>query len=121
MWLTPQRLSERAERLFELADEYGRPHPRLALLVGVHVDDDLSAARAQAAGHLRGQYGLELDAVERWTALGSIERVLGYLQTHVEVGVREFVLMPLATDPLRQYERLAEVAARLRARSSAAD
>src|SRR5579862_3986350 len=61
MWLTPQRLSERAERLFELADEYGRPRPSLALLVGVHVDDDLSAARAQAAGHLGGQYGLPLD------------------------------------------------------------
>ena len=114
MWLTPERLAERAERLAELAGEQGRPRPKLALLVGVHVSDDLDAARREAAGHLNGQYGMPLEAVERWTALGSIERVLAYLQAHVGAGVEEFVLMPLATEPLRQYERLAEVAARLR-------
>jgi alkanesulfonate monooxygenase SsuD/methylene tetrahydromethanopterin reductase-like flavin-dependent oxidoreductase (luciferase family) len=115
MWLTPEVLAERAERLGELAAARGRPTPALALLVGAHIDDDLERARSEAAGHLKGQYGMPLEVVERWSALGSIERVLEYLQAHVAAGVKEFVLMPLARDPLRQYERLAEVSARLHA------
>ena len=121
MWLTPDKLARRAELLAELAAEYGRPCPTLALLVGVHIDDDLEAARREAAGHLSGQYRLPLEAVERWTALGSIERVLAYLHEHVAAGVQELVLMPLGSDPLRQYERLAELSSRLRAEIPAAD
>lgn len=115
MWLTPAKLAQRAELLGELATEQGRPRPTLALLVGVHVDDDLETARREAAGHLHGQYGMPLETVERWSALGSIERVLAYLEEHAAAGVQEFVLMPLASEPLRQYERLAEVSSRLRA------
>ncbi len=121
MWLTPEKLGKRAELLAELAAERGRPCPELALLIGVHVDDDLEAARREAAGHLDGQYRLPLETVERWSALGSIERVLAQLQAYVAVGVQEFVLMPLASDPLRQYERLAEVGSRLRAELPAVD
>ncbi len=114
MWLTPETLSCRAARLAELAAEHGRSTPTLALLVGVHVDDSLEAARREAAGHLEGQYGLPLEVVERWTALGNVEQVTAYLHSHVAAGVEEFVLMPLARDSLRQYERLAEVSAKLR-------
>lgn len=121
MWLTPEKLARRAELLGELAAQLGRPRPELALLVGVHVDDDLETARREAAGHLGGQYGLPLEAVEHWSALGSIERVLAQLQEYVGVGVREFVLMPLAREPLRQYEPLAEVSTRLRAQLPVAE
>jgi alkanesulfonate monooxygenase SsuD/methylene tetrahydromethanopterin reductase-like flavin-dependent oxidoreductase (luciferase family) len=109
MWLTPEAIAQRSRRLHELAAEAGRRTPTVALLIGVHVDDDLQRARREAAGHLDGQYGLALDVVERWTALGSIERVAAHLLAHVEAGVRELVLMPLARDPLSQYERLAEL------------
>jgi alkanesulfonate monooxygenase SsuD/methylene tetrahydromethanopterin reductase-like flavin-dependent oxidoreductase (luciferase family) len=114
MWLTPDKVAERALRLAELAAERGRPRPGLALLVGVHVDDDLERARREAAAHVNGHYGLQLEVVERWSALGSIERVLAHLEAQLAAGVEEFVLMPLARDPLRQYERLAEVSSRLR-------
>lgn len=115
MWLTPEAIAARALRLQELSAERGRPTPTLALLIGVHVDDDLERARREAAAHLQGQYGLPLEVVERWSALGDTERVTAHLHEHVEAGVRELVLMPLARDPLRQYERLAEVSDRLRA------
>jgi alkanesulfonate monooxygenase SsuD/methylene tetrahydromethanopterin reductase-like flavin-dependent oxidoreductase (luciferase family) len=121
MWLTPAKLAQRAELLAELAADHQRPCPKLALLVGVHVDEDHQTARREAAGHLSGLYGLPLQAVERWSALGSIERVLAYLQEHVAAGVQELVLMPLARDSLRQYERLAEVSSRLRAEIPADD
>jgi probable F420-dependent oxidoreductase len=113
MWLTPEELGRRARRLWELADEHGRSRPDLALLVGVHVDDDLEVARREAAGYLKGQYGMPLEVVQRWTALGSVTQVTDYLQAHVAAGVGELVLMPLAREPMRQYERLAQVSARL--------
>ncbi len=113
MWLTPGALADRAGRLAELAAAQGRPRPTLALLIGVHVDDNLERAREEAAAYAQGQYGLPLDVVERWTPVGSIEQVVEHLEGHLAAGVEEFVLMPLARDPLRQYERLAEVRARL--------
>jgi alkanesulfonate monooxygenase SsuD/methylene tetrahydromethanopterin reductase-like flavin-dependent oxidoreductase (luciferase family) len=121
MWLGPEELAERAARLSELAAAQQRARPGLALLVGVHVDDDLERAREEAATYLNGQYRLPLRVVEHWSALGSIEHVLEQLHSYVASGVEEFVLMPLARDPLRQYERLAEISARLRAQAPGAD
>ncbi|UGS38060.1 LLM class flavin-dependent oxidoreductase [Capillimicrobium parvum] len=109
MWLTADEVARRAERLAALAQEHGRPRPRLALLVGVRVDDDVAAARDAAAAHLRGLYGLDLEAVERWTALGGVAQVAEHLAAYVEAGVGELILMPLGAAPLAQYERLAEV------------
>ena len=119
MWLEPAELRRRAERLAELAADHRRPSPGLALLMGVRVDADLAAARRAAEAHLQGQYGLPLEVVERWTPLGSIERVRDQLREFEDVGVREFVLMPLGPDPLGQYEQLAEVIAPLRRSLSA--
>jgi alkanesulfonate monooxygenase SsuD/methylene tetrahydromethanopterin reductase-like flavin-dependent oxidoreductase (luciferase family) len=113
MWLTPQTFSDRVERLAELAEANGRRRPALALLLGVHLDADRKRARREAEAYLTGQYGLPLQAVERWSALGSIERVAECVQSYRAAGVQEFVLMALAHDPLRQYERLAAVLERL--------
>lgn len=113
MWLTAEKLSHRAEQLAELADANGRPRPGLALLLGVHVDPDRSRARREAASYLAGQYGLALQAVERWSALGSIDRVAECVAAYRAAGVQEFVLMALARDPIRQHERLAELRERI--------
>jgi alkanesulfonate monooxygenase SsuD/methylene tetrahydromethanopterin reductase-like flavin-dependent oxidoreductase (luciferase family) len=113
MWLTPQRIAERSQRLAELAEATGRPTPGTALLIGVHVDDDRDRARAQAEAHIRGQYRMELDRVERWTLLDSIDGAVEQLDAYRQAGVQEFLLMPLGSEPLAQYERLAEVRARL--------
>jgi alkanesulfonate monooxygenase SsuD/methylene tetrahydromethanopterin reductase-like flavin-dependent oxidoreductase (luciferase family) len=113
MWLTPSRLRQRADRLAELAAEHGRPRPAVTLLVGVNLDNDEARARQEADRHLRGQYGIGLEAVERWTPVGRIGRVLSQLEEYVTVGVTEFILFPLAADPLIQYERMAELRAGL--------
>jgi alkanesulfonate monooxygenase SsuD/methylene tetrahydromethanopterin reductase-like flavin-dependent oxidoreductase (luciferase family) len=113
MWVSPGTLARRAERLAELAAAQGRPRPALALLIGVHVDGEHARARREAAAHLRGLYRMDLEAVERWTALGDVEAVCEHLEAHLLAGVEELVLMPLAADPLRQIERLADVHARL--------
>jgi probable F420-dependent oxidoreductase len=113
MWLTPQRIAERSERLAGLADAEARPTPGTALLIGVHIDDDRARARAQAEAHIRGQYRMGLEMIERWTLLDSIDGAVEQLEAYRQAGVQEFLFMPLGREPLAQYERLAEVRARL--------
>jgi alkanesulfonate monooxygenase SsuD/methylene tetrahydromethanopterin reductase-like flavin-dependent oxidoreductase (luciferase family) len=113
MWLSPEQVAERGERLGELAVEYGRPRPKLALLFGVHVDEERGRARRTAAAYIHGQYGMDLARVEHWTGLGEVERITEQLEAYRAVGVEEFVLMPLTGDPLTQIARLAEVRERL--------
>ena len=62
---------------------------------------------------------MELEAIERWALLDSIDGAVEHLHQFVEVGVSEIVLVTLGRDPLRQYERLAEVRARLGAPATA--
>jgi hypothetical protein len=92
----------------------------VALLVGVHVDEDVERARREAEAHLHGQYRLPLKVVERWTPVGGIDRIVEYLDAQLAAGVQELVLMPLGRDPIGQYEPLAEVRARLLRASAAA-
>ena len=113
MWLTPEKVAARSARLAELAQEAGRPRPGTALLIGVNVGDDRATCRAEAEAHIGGQYRMPLETVERWTLLGSIDGAVDQLNAYREAGVQEFVLMPLGPRPLVQYERLAEVRARL--------
>jgi alkanesulfonate monooxygenase SsuD/methylene tetrahydromethanopterin reductase-like flavin-dependent oxidoreductase (luciferase family) len=117
MWLTPERVAERSARLAELAAEQGRPAPRTALLILTRVDDDAAHARAVAQRHINGQYRMDLETVERWTVLDSIDGAVDRLGEYVEVGVEEFLLLTLGEDTLGQYEHLAEVRARLQALS----
>jgi alkanesulfonate monooxygenase SsuD/methylene tetrahydromethanopterin reductase-like flavin-dependent oxidoreductase (luciferase family) len=113
MWLEPHVIVERAARLAELSEQAGRPRPGLALLVGVRVDEDEDSAHREAEAHLQGQYRMPLRVVERWTPTGSAERVAEYLEEQLAAGVGELLLMPLGSDPLIQYERLAEIRSRL--------
>jgi alkanesulfonate monooxygenase SsuD/methylene tetrahydromethanopterin reductase-like flavin-dependent oxidoreductase (luciferase family) len=115
MWLSPETVAERSERLAELAALQGRPRPRIALLILTRIDDDAAHARAQAEAHIAGQYRMALDVVERWTLLASIDGAVQRLAEYAEVGVQEFLLLALGDDPLIQYDRLAEVSTRLSA------
>jgi alkanesulfonate monooxygenase SsuD/methylene tetrahydromethanopterin reductase-like flavin-dependent oxidoreductase (luciferase family) len=119
MWLTPERIAERSARLAELALQEGRACPGTALLVGVRIGEDAARVRADAEAHIRGQYRMDLDAIERWTLLDSIDGVMERLNAYAEVGVQELALMVLGSEPLRQYELLAEVRAGLGAVSPA--
>jgi alkanesulfonate monooxygenase SsuD/methylene tetrahydromethanopterin reductase-like flavin-dependent oxidoreductase (luciferase family) len=113
MWLSPESIAKRLETLHDLSQAAGRPCPRLASLILVHADPDLDRGRREAEAHLRGQYGMGLDRVEHWTGRGEPEAIAEQLAGYAAVGVEEFILMPLGSDPLAQIERLAEVRTRL--------
>jgi probable F420-dependent oxidoreductase len=109
MWLEPDTVAQRAGVLAQMATQQGRRTPSIALLLGVRVDDDLKRARGEAGAHLQGQYALPLHVVQRWTALGGVERVAETVEAYRAAGVSEFMFMPLGSDPIGQYDRLAEV------------
>ena len=109
MWLTPDRVAERTQMLAELAEREGRPAPGTALLIGVHIDDDRARARAEAELHIRGQYRMGLEKIERWTLLDSVDGAVEQLEAYCQAGVEEFLFMTLGREPMTQYERLAEV------------
>lgn len=113
MWISPDTLSQRLELLRELADQQRREPPSTALLMLVRVDSDRERGAAQADGHLRGQYGMALERVRRWTGLGAAQEIAEFIDRYVEVGVQEFVLMPLGPDQLSQLEGLADVLGRI--------
>jgi alkanesulfonate monooxygenase SsuD/methylene tetrahydromethanopterin reductase-like flavin-dependent oxidoreductase (luciferase family) len=119
MWVSPGTLARRAERLAELSQAHGRPTPSLSLLVLAHVDEDPVRAREQADAHLRGQYGLGLEPVERWTAFGPAAAVAEFLEPYTQIGVSEILLLPLGARPLEQIERLAQVTSAIRSPSDA--
>ncbi len=120
MWVSPETLAQRGERLAELAQANGRPAPSISLLVLAHVDSDPAVARAEADAHLRGQYGMELDRVERWTACGATDHVAEFLERYIDVGVSEILLLPLGSRPLEQTERLAEAVSAIASLTDAA-
>ena len=111
MWLEPDNVAQQADVLAQLSAQQGRAAPKIALLLGVRVDDDLERARGEAAAHLHGLYRLPLHVVARWTPLGGVERVAEHVEAYRAAGVSEFMFMPLGSDPIGQYERLAEVRA----------
>jgi alkanesulfonate monooxygenase SsuD/methylene tetrahydromethanopterin reductase-like flavin-dependent oxidoreductase (luciferase family) len=119
MWISPETLAQRAERLAELSQTQGRPTPGLSLLVLAHVDEDGSRARQQADAHLRGQYGMGLERVERWTPVGSPGTVAEFLEPYTRIGVSEILLLPLGSRPLEQIERMADVIGAIRSLSDA--
>jgi len=109
MWLTPDKIAQRAERLKELAAQRGRQTPRIAMVQGAHVDEDESKARQQAARYTEGMYNLGLERVEHWTAFGSAQRVAEFVDGLIEGGAEEIVFTLLSDDPLTQINRLALV------------
>jgi alkanesulfonate monooxygenase SsuD/methylene tetrahydromethanopterin reductase-like flavin-dependent oxidoreductase (luciferase family) len=114
VWLSPRRVGAAATRLAELAAEQDRPVPTVLMMVFVHVTGaagDPGTARSEAAAFVRGQYGLDFSALERWVVVGDERAVADALGELRAAGAAGFVLVPAAADPLTQYERLASVRA----------
>ncbi|NMH90434.1 LLM class flavin-dependent oxidoreductase [Pseudonocardia bannensis] len=109
---SPRRLRRARERLQEHAAEYGRPPCTSLMMVFTHViagAQSREAAREERARFVAGQYGLALEAVERWSLIGDGREVAEGLAALRAAGAAGFVLFPAAADPLVQYERLARM------------
>jgi alkanesulfonate monooxygenase SsuD/methylene tetrahydromethanopterin reductase-like flavin-dependent oxidoreductase (luciferase family) len=109
VWMNLVRLRRSVDVLGEYAEAHRRARPTVIFMVFVHVTDDREDARAEVAHFIRGQYGLPLEALERWIVVGAEGYVAEQLQAFRGAGAHGLVLVPAAADPLRQYERFAKV------------
>lgn len=103
------------DRLTELAEQAGRPRPAIAMTVFVHAHAAKAGERRdaveEASAYLLAQYGTGWDRMSRYTSVGTVAEVIDQLEPFRELGVEDFVLMPVAADINRQLELLGEVRA----------
>jgi alkanesulfonate monooxygenase SsuD/methylene tetrahydromethanopterin reductase-like flavin-dependent oxidoreductase (luciferase family) len=102
VWTSVRRMQEACAEL----DEAG---VRAALLVFVSFGESKPAVRAQAESFVRGHYNLPFSAMERYVLCGSAAEVAESLASFHDVGVRDFVIYPMAPDPSTEYERARQV------------
>lgn len=115
LFVSPEGVARRRERLTELATWLTRPAPRVGVVLFVNVNDAApELAEAEAGRILNSQYGFPPEKAARHVLAGTEEQVAAMLGAYAEAGVDQFVLFPAAADYPAQYERLARCAVRLR-------
>lgn len=109
VWLSPRRVRAAVEDLRAHAEEFRRPVCTTVMLSFVHVTDDVEAGRAELQRFVAGQYGMPVEAIEKWCVIGSEARVADMLAEFRDAGAESFVMLPTSANVLAQYERLAAV------------
>ena len=109
VWLSPRRVRAAVEDLRAHAEEFRRPVCTTVMLSFVHVTDDAEAGRAELQRFVAGQYGMPVEAIEKWCLIGSEARVADMLAEFCDAGAESFVMLPTSANVLAQYERLAAV------------
>jgi alkanesulfonate monooxygenase SsuD/methylene tetrahydromethanopterin reductase-like flavin-dependent oxidoreductase (luciferase family) len=109
MWMDPVDVTRCREQLAELAAEHGRPAPGIALVAFINVTDDAATGREQAAEHIKRQYGMPFDKVERWALIGTAEQIAERVHEYRDAGVDGFSLSPAHPFPLEQIDGVAAV------------
>lgn len=114
--VTVAELARGAAGLRELADEAGRPHPRLALVAHAAVTTDSGGAGAAAEAViavLRGAYGFPRDRAVQLTLAGSPVQVAEQLAAYGDAGVEQVAVIHHQAPWDRAYDLLAAVAQHL--------
>jgi alkanesulfonate monooxygenase SsuD/methylene tetrahydromethanopterin reductase-like flavin-dependent oxidoreductase (luciferase family) len=109
IWMSPERIRDQGETLAEMAENAGRPRPKIGLSISVYVDANEGRAREAAEDYTQAMYGVPFERLAKNTPVGSAERIAERIADYAEAGVEEFVITPLTEDPLEQIQRLGEV------------
>jgi alkanesulfonate monooxygenase SsuD/methylene tetrahydromethanopterin reductase-like flavin-dependent oxidoreductase (luciferase family) len=109
VWLSPERVAAGRARITELAAAAGRPTPETLVMIFVNVCEDRARGRAEVDALIRGQYGMPLERVERWSLIGEAAAVAEGLEAHRAAGASGFVLHAASPDTLAQLDGLAAV------------
>ncbi len=109
MWMDPADIATCRAQLADLAAENGRPAPGITLVAFINVTDDAATGREQAAEHIKRQYGMPFEKVERWALIGTPQDIAGRVQEYRDAGVDGFSLSPAHPFPLTQIDGVAAV------------
>lgn len=109
MWMDPEEITRHRETLAELAAGFGRPAPGTALVAFVNVCEDAEAGREESAQHIKRQYGMPFELVEKWALIGSVETIAARIDEYRAAGVDGFSLSPAHPFPLTQVDGVAAV------------
>jgi alkanesulfonate monooxygenase SsuD/methylene tetrahydromethanopterin reductase-like flavin-dependent oxidoreductase (luciferase family) len=106
--IAPEMAADGRRRLAELAAEYGRPVPRLAVGGGILLGQGHPAAALDGfiAGLVR--YGLSPQAAAGIPIIGTPARAAERFRQYAEAGVEHLILGVIGPDWQRQYELIAE-------------
>lgn len=114
VWSSPRRIREARERLAAIAEEEGRPAPRIGLVSFFNLGPT-ERAREEGRAFVEGQYALPFERMEKWFLAGEVEAVANRLLEYRAAGVSLFMLYPSASDPSAQFAAAREVAELVRA------
>jgi alkanesulfonate monooxygenase SsuD/methylene tetrahydromethanopterin reductase-like flavin-dependent oxidoreductase (luciferase family) len=109
MWMDPEEITAQREELATLAAEHDRPAPGVALVAFINVCDDAAAGREESAQHIKRQYGMPFEVVERWALIGPAESIAERIDAYRAAGVDGFSLSPAHPFPLTQVDGIAAV------------
>ena len=107
---TPREFTVGRQRLFELADEAGRPRPLtgIGLHAAIGTDSDRDLAEV-TAGMLRAMYGVPADRAREVAIGGTCAQVASQLAPYAEAGADLIVVVCDPAPSPRSWELLAEV------------
>ncbi|GAA2420839.1 hypothetical protein GCM10010191_35210 [Actinomadura vinacea] len=109
----PAEIAAAMGRLGGLAEEYGRPVPRLTVGVSVGLGD-VPAARIDAQVRGLTEYGMDEAGARASLIVGEPAAAAERFAELAEAGAHRIIAMPFPADRLRQTELVAGVAALLR-------
>lgn len=109
MWMDPEDVTRCRAQLAELAAGHDRQAPGIALVAFINVTDDPAIGREQAAEHIKRQYGMPFEKVEKWAFIGTAEEIARRVQAYRDAGVDGFSLSPAHPFPLEQIDGIAAV------------
>jgi probable F420-dependent oxidoreductase len=118
-WISPRRIAAERERLAELAAEAGREPPAIGLLMFVYTGEATAGVK-EARAFTEQHYNMPWENMERYAAVGPEDHVLERVEEYRAAGVEDFIFGTLGVNAEEQYERLAAVGERFRARTAAA-
>lgn len=114
--LGAQQLARRVKRLGEFAREQGRPVPQAGTMIFARLTAKSTGdPSASVKDFLTNVYGIESAQASAIAVGGTPTEVAEELERYVDIGVRDFVIIPFGQDIMTQYELLGQTSAILKA------
>ena len=108
MWVDPKRVRASREKMAAMRASDTDPVPEVSLVVFVSPGQSMAKAEEEAAGFVRGIYGMPYEKVRRWVLAGPPAAIAEGLAELRQAGASGFILSSQSPYPQRTLGDLAE-------------